>query len=194
MGLPVPGIRETAASLDGLRRILRLDPGGIDCFNATVSGFWNSFFIAILTWPLYLVQTAVYYAQSDVEAHWLRFLALETASFAIGWLLFPVVMIHVARSMDAGHRYLNHIVAYNWFQLVVAAALLPLSLLQATGLAPQGMVALLFLLLTSAFLLYGWFIAQKGLQVGALNAAGVVILDIFLSLLVNGLTDSLLAA
>lgn len=191
--LPVPSVRETAASLDGLRRLLRLDPAAIGCFNASVDGFWNSFVVAFVTLPFYLLQSLVYYAGADVETHWLRFLGMETVGYALGWLAFPVVMIHVTRALDVFPRFFHYFVTYNWFQLVVAAALLPLSVLQAAGLLPDGLTALLFLLLTSAFLLYGWFIAQKGLEVGAMTAAGIVILDLVLSLLVNGAVDAFLA-
>lgn len=187
-----PSITETAASLEGLRRILRLDPSGLDCFNATVQGFWSSFFVAVLTLPFYLLQAGVYYAGSDIEAGAARFLSLEVMTFVLGWLAWPVLMITVTQALDRWQHYLRYMVAYNWFQLVVAALLLPLSLMQLTGMAPDGMIALLFLLATSAFLLYGWFIANRGLDLGAATAAGIVILDLILSLVINGATDHLL--
>ncbi|GAA0595937.1 hypothetical protein [Caenispirillum bisanense] len=188
----IPSIRETAASLEGLRRIVRMDPTGLDCFNASVQGFWNSFFVAVLTLPFYLLQAGVYYMNADIEASAARFLSLELMTFVLGWLVYPVVMVTVTQVMDRWQHYLRYMVAYNWFQLVVAALLLPLSLLQLTGMAPDGLIALLFLMATSAFLLYGWFIANRGLDLGGATAAGIVILDLALSLLVNGATDLLL--
>lgn len=187
-----PSIRETAASLDGLHRILRMDPSGLDRFNATVEGFWTSFFVAIATLPFYLLQAGVYYLNAEVEASAPRFLSLELMTFVLGWLVYPVVMLTVTQVLDRQQHYLRYMVAYNWFQLVVAALLLPLSLLQLTGMAPDGLIALLFLMATSAFLLYGWFIAHRGLDLGGATAAGIVILDLVLSLLVNGATDLLL--
>lgn len=187
-----PSIAETAASLDGLRRILRLDPTGLDRFNATVDGFWASFFVALVALPFYLLQAGVYYMNADVDAGFLRFVSMELATYALGWLAFPVVMVTVTQALDRWRHYLRYMVAYNWFQLVVAALLLPLSLLQLAGFAPDGLVALLFLMATSAFLLYGWFIAQRGLDLGAGTAAGIVILDLVLSLVINGGTDLLL--
>lgn len=192
--IPVPSIAETASSLDGLRRLVRLDADAIRCFNATAEGFWNSFIVAFITLPLYLLQSVVHYVAADLETHWLRFLLMETLTFALGWLAFPVLMIHVTQALDVFDRFLAYFVTYHWFQLLVAAALLPLSVLQAAGLLPDGLAALLFLMLVSAFLMYGWFIAHKALGVTMLTAAGIVILDLVLSLIINGLAESLMTS
>lgn len=188
----LPSVAETAASLDGLRRILRQDPTGFDRFTATVDGFWNSFVVAFVTLPFYLLQGGVYYMNADLAAGPVRFLAMSLATYALGWLAFPVLMVTVTQAVGRWENYLRYMVAYNWFQLVVAALLLPLSLLQLTGIAPDGLIALLFLLVTTAFLLYGWFIALHGLRVGGAVAAGIVILDLILSLVINGGTDLLM--
>lgn len=190
--MAAPSVTETAASLWGLNRILRLDPRGVDVFNTSVEGFWNSFAVAFVTLPFYLIQAALYFAASDQDVHWLRFLGMETVGFALGWLVLPTVMVPISQALGCFDRFFHFMVPYNWFQLLVAAALLPLSVVQSVGLLPQGLVALLFLLTTSAFLMYGWFIARHGLGVSAGTAVGIVILDLLLSLLVNGGTDTLL--
>ncbi|WP_404384196.1 hypothetical protein [Caenispirillum salinarum] len=190
--MAVPSVSETASSLWGLNRLLRLDARGIESFNLSVDGFWNSFIVAFLTLPFYLIQSMLYFAGTEQDAHWLRFLGLETVGFALGWLVMPTVMITVSRMLGCFDRFYHYMVPYNWFQLVVAAVLLPLSIVQAVGLLPQGLVALLFLLTTSAFIMYGWFIARHGLGVSAGTAVGIILLDLLLSLLVNGGTDALL--
>lgn len=162
----MPNVSETASSLWGLNRILRLDPRGIDAFKTSVEGFWNSFAVAYVTLPFFLVQAALFFMATEHEIHLLRFLAMETVGFALGWLVMPTVMLSVSQMLGCFDRYFHYIVPYNWFQLVVAAVLLPLSVVQAIGILPQGLVALLFLLSTSAFLMYGWFIARHGLGVG----------------------------
>lgn len=164
--MPAPGVTETASSLWGLNRILRLDPRGIEAFNLSVDGFWNSFAVAFVTLPFYLIQSSLYFAATDQEIHWLRFLGMEVVGFTLGWLVLPTVMISISRALGCFDRYFHYMVPYNWFQLVVAAVLLPLSIVQSVGLLPQGLVALLFLITTSAFLMYGWFIARHGLGVG----------------------------
>lgn len=190
--MAAPSVSETASSLWGLNRILRLDPRGIDSFNTSAEGFWNSFAIAFLTLPFYLVQAMLFFFATEQDAHWLRFLSMEVVGFALGWLALPVVMITVSRGLGCFNRFFHFMVPYNWFQLVVAGVLLPLSVIQSVGLLPDGLIMLLFLMTTSAFLMYGWFIARHGLGVSGGTAVGIVILDLLLSLLINGSTDSLL--
>lgn len=184
--------QEIAWALYGLGRILRLDAQGLRSFNASLGGLWNSFWVAALVLPLDLVQALVAYANAgeakggDLGVGPVSYLILELESYVIGWVLFPLVMVWVSTLLDRWPNYFAFLVPYNWFQLVVAAVILPLSILTGIGAVPPEAASFLMLMATAAFLLYTGFIAHKALNVSGFTAFGIVLLDILLSFLVNG--------
>lgn len=182
---------ETAGALYGLSRLIRLDDGGLQFFNASREGFWNSFWVAVVVLPVYLIQSLVFYDRADLPVGPLTYAIIELETYVISWVLFPLIMIRVSTWLDRGHRFFVFAVAYNWFQLVISLVILPLALLNGLGALPQGLAALL-LGATAAFLVYTWFIAHKALDIGAGTAVGIVILDVLLSILINGTTDAMI--
>jgi hypothetical protein len=183
--IPSPG--EAAGALFGLSRLVRLDAEGLTYFNATRQGFWNSFWVAAIILPLHLVQAVVHFSRSErVTVEPITYFALELESYVIGWVLFPLVMVWVSGLIDRAQNFYTYIVPYNWFQLVIAAIILPLSIFGGLDVLPREAASLLMLMSASAFLLYMGFIAHKALKITAITAFGVVLLDVLLSFLVNG--------
>lgn len=179
--------REIAGALFGLSRLLRLDAQGLTYFNASPAGLWRSFWIAAFVLPLHLVQSFIHYSQSDqVAVSGFTYFALELESYVIGWFLFPLVMVWISGLLDRWPNYFTFLVPYNWFQLVIAAVILPLSILGGIGGLPPEAASLLMLMAASAALLYTGFIAHKALDVSPITAVGIVLLDVLLSFLVNG--------
>ncbi|KJS37491.1 MAG: hypothetical protein VR70_12440 [Rhodospirillaceae bacterium BRH_c57] len=182
-----PTARETAGALYGLMRLIRLDAGGLAFFNATYRGFWNSFWVAAAILPLHLLQAVIHFGQSEhITVGPVTYFALELESYVIGWTLYPLVMVWVSGLIDRRQSFYAFMVPYNWFQLVVAAVILPLSILGGLGLIPREAASLLMLMAASAVLLYMGFLAHKALKVSGFTAFGVVLLDVLLSFLVNG--------
>ncbi|MFA7428839.1 MAG: hypothetical protein WCZ23_01650 [Rhodospirillaceae bacterium] len=187
--------RETAAALFGLSRLIRLDPGGLSYFNASRQGFWNSFWVAALILPLHLVQAAVHFSRSErVTVEPITYFVLEVESYVIGWVLFPLMMVWVSGLIDRWQNFYAFMVPYNWFQVVIAAIILPLSIFGGLELLPREAASLLMLMSASAFLLYMGFIAHKALNITAITAFGIVLLDVLLSFLVNGTINQMVTA
>ncbi|MGC2857043.1 hypothetical protein ACM64Y_16340 [Novispirillum sp. DQ9] len=179
--------REIAGALFGLSRLLRLDAQGLTYFNASPAGLWRSFWIAAFVLPLHLVQSFIHYGRSEqVAVSGFTYFVLELESYVIGWFLFPLVMVWISGLLDRWPNYFAFLVPYNWFQLVIAAVILPLSILGGIGGLPPEAASLLMLMAASAALLYTGFIAHKALDISGITAAGIVLLDVLLSFLVNG--------
>jgi len=51
----VPSAREMMYALYGAYRLARFDAGGMRYFDASIDGFWRSFFAAVLIAPFYLI-------------------------------------------------------------------------------------------------------------------------------------------
>ena len=111
----------------------------------------------------------------------LAYCLIETGSYVASWLLFPLAMVFIARLIGAGARYVPYIVAYNWGSCIVLAATAVMHVLHLAGLVSLQTTAFLYYPVVGFALAYRWWIARQGLNVPGWTAAGVVILDVLLS-------------
>ena len=184
--------REAASSLYGAYRLARRDAGGLDYFDASLDGFWRSFYAAAFIAPPFALLLALRYADGMVAASPLRYAAIESIAYVIAWVAFPVAMLMVARTLDREKQFMRFIVAYNWAAVLQNALYLPIPMMGMTGVLSAsvanglGMVALLVILG------YSWFITKTALEVSSSAAAGVVALDLGLSIFITSVSDSML--
>ena len=183
---------EIVRSIRGAVRIALLDPDAPAWFNLTIQGFWRSFLAPILLAPFYL---AIILDESGGEAAeatdqgssvFVRILA-----FAVGWIAFPLLMIPIARMLQLGGAYVSYIIMWNWSAVPQAAVMIPA--IAGLDVLPQQTRGLLFMSATVTVLFYGYLVARAGLRCAPFTAAGVVALDLVLSLLVNAAFRNLLA-
>ena len=181
----IPTVQEIATALYGAYRLARFDAAGMTYFDDSITGFWRSFFAAAIVAPLYAIMLAMRYAAGTVEVHLLRFAILESIIYVILWLAFPVVMIWLARLLLREAHYLRYIVAYNWAAVLQNALYLPLVILAGFGTGPAAVADGLVLVALMVILVYTWFVTRTALAVSAATAAGVVLIDLMLSIFIN---------
>jgi hypothetical protein len=181
---------EIAAALQGAIRLAQLDPGGLKLFDRTLGGFWRSFFAAVLVAPMYvalLVLNGSLSAGTSVP----RMVAVETISYAIGWLIYPFAMLLVVDLLKRRERYFDFLVPYNWASVPTTGLLL---LVAGVGSAlPAPLHNLLSVVAFVSVLIYQWFIARVGLLVPATIAVVLVLLDLVLNVATARVTQHLLA-
>ena len=169
---------EITRSLRGAFLLARFDVRGLEYFNFTLEGFWRSFAGAALIAPLAAVSLIA--ATGDASVNWLS----EVTRYCVGWALFPLVMIPIARLLGLSNAYVPFVIAYNWTQVVQALMFFILGLLHRTGLpflvspGPLDFAALVYAIV------YFVFVARMTLGVGSLTATGLAILDMVTSYLV----------
>ncbi len=179
----------------GAWRLARLDPAGMLLFDLTIEGFWRSFFAAVVVAPFYFATIAIRFAaemEDAADAGLVPYLVVKLGAYGVGWILYPVVMIGVARLMGLSARYVPFIIAYNWSAVIQMAVFFPLALIEAGGIASEGLFAVLAVVVSAAVLFYQWFVARVALQTNGLTAAGLVVLDVALAILVDRLALTLL--
>ncbi|GAB6052722.1 hypothetical protein JCM17960_15420 [Magnetospira thiophila] len=174
-------------SLYGAWRLAHGDSDGLRWFDVSLHGYWHSFRAALLVAPLYLVLMFILASESDRPLF--EFLLLETESYVIAWVLFPLVMYHVTGLLQCRHHYLRHIIAYNWAQVLQNALYLPIVILAGLEILPGDLAALLSLIALGVVLFYSGYVAFVTLEVPLTTAAGIVILDLVLSMVVNTLFE-----
>ncbi len=194
MSGPLPAIttRDVTVALYGATRLAKGDPHGIDFFDDTVEGFWRSFWAAVLVAPPYLLLLAFDLSGATIHSGPLRVFLVESIAYVIGWTAFPVVMFYLCEAIGRQDRYFRYISATNWATVLQVTLYLFVTAVIATGILPSGLALGASLAAHLALAVYGWFIARVGLILSAAGAAGVVALDIALSLAVNAVVRAML--
>lgn len=181
---------ELTTAIYAAARLLRFDATALALFDSSIDGYWKSFNAAVVVAPIYLMLLLVTLLGGDIDSP-LRFLAAESIGYVIGWVAFPLAMVYIARHLGRDEFYLRYIVAFNWFHVPQALIMLPVSLLGGATVLPSPMVFLLGVGVLSAMLMYDWFIARIALQIDGVTAAAIVLIDLLLSMLINGAAHSL---
>jgi hypothetical protein len=163
-------------------------------FDVSYEGFFRSFAAMLIAAPLYplivigermIVIQATAIEQGarlmGIQGLTLAYCLIEAGSYVASWLLFPLVMVFIAKLIGAGARYVPFIVAYNWGTCIVLAVTAAMHLLHLAGIATLQTTAFLYYPVVGFALAYRWWIARQALEVPGWTAAGVVILDVLLS-------------
>ena len=189
----LPTATETAASIYGAWRLLRLDRAGMRFFDPSAEGFWKSFAAALIVAPGYLILVLIHLSEGKFEAGFLRILTVQSIAYVISWTAFPLVMHRVAEGIGRRQRYIPYIVAFNWSKVIQMMLYLPVSLLAVAGLLPDGLASLLTVLVSLAILGYIGFVTSTALEIGPFPAIALVLLDLVIGILVTVASDRLLA-
>ncbi len=185
-------LQEATRALYGAYRLARMDDGGMAYFDATADGFWKSFFAAVIVAPLYLLFLLLHYQSAEIDAPFLRYFSIEVIAYVIAWVLFPLVMAGLTKFLDREEKYIAYIVAYNWAAVWQNALYLPIQILVAAGALSTQAGSAIGISVLMAVLFYVWFITRTALEITALTAVTLVVLDFLLGLLVNGFAISMI--
>ncbi|MDP7624105.1 MAG: hypothetical protein QF493_04025 [Rhodospirillales bacterium] len=185
-------LSEIIRSLYGALHLARGDTSGMAFFNATEQGFWRSFTAALLIAPLFALLLTIRYHVNEAGVSLLRFTAIETIAYVVSWVAFPLLLFHLTDILGIGHRFIRYIVAYNWASVLQNLLYLPFALLVEAHLV-QGAGSTFFgIILLGLVLLYTWFVTRTALEVTNLLAAGLVMIDLVLSIFINTITQGML--
>ena len=176
---------EVARSLYAVWRLLHWEGAAIRYFDGTRGAAIRSFWAAAIGAPLYAVIAAVSY-DAPASGDPLRATAVLAVAYVVTWTAFPLAMLYVADVLGRSHQYFRFLAAYNWatalqYLIILAAAVV-------AALAPPALSRAIVLGAVLFTLVYEWFIVRVALQIGPLPAAGVVAVDIFISLFINVIT------
>jgi hypothetical protein len=187
----IAGRVEIAAAVIGALRLWKGDPAALDFFDRSPEGFWRSFTAALLAAPAHLLLLVVSSTRAELAGHWPRIVVVEAIAYVISWIAYPLIMVFVADRLGRGDRYFEYMVPYNWAGLVQMLVFLAVAVLRAVGVLPEPIGAVAALVALVAILHFQWFIARVGLEISATSAVGLVLLDLSLGVLINGLAGSI---
>jgi hypothetical protein len=178
---------EMSRGVYGAWRLARRDPAGLAFIDASERGFWHSFWAAALVAPAYF---ALGVLDGDYQGEALRPLLVQGIAYVIGWVAFPLAMVHISDGLGRGGAFFRYMTAYNWSAVVQMAVYLPMAVI--AHLAPTGGLGVFTLAITLLLLFYQVYIAHIALAVPPLTAAGIVVFDMMLGGMVQMTAERLM--
>lgn len=165
---------EITRGVQGALGFLRRDPAALLSFDNTMEACLRSFRLMAVTAPFYVVYSLIRYANLTVTIDTGELIAIETMSYVINWLLYPVIFYEVARRRGWLERYPRYIAALNWTNLpgiVIAIAAIVIKLIVPTAIGGILEIAL-------QALFFYWFLVITRLTLGTDWAMAVVLLAV----------------
>jgi len=165
---------EITRGVQGALGFLRRDPAALLSFDNTMEACLRSFRLMAVTAPFYVVYSLVRYANLTVTIDTGELIAIETMSYVINWLLYPVIFYEVARRRGWLDRYPRYIAALNWTNLpgiVIAIAAIVIKMMVPTAIGGILEIAL-------QALFFYWFLVITRLTLGTDWAMAVVLLAV----------------
>ena len=165
---------EITRGVQGALGFLRRDPAALLSFDNTMEACLRSFRLMAVTAPFYVVYSLIRYANLTVTIDTGALIAIETMSYVINWLLYPVIFYEVARRRGWLDRYPRYIAALNWTNLpgiVIAIAAIVIKMIVPTAIGGILEIAL-------QALFFYWFLVITRLTLGTDWAMAVVLLAV----------------
>jgi hypothetical protein len=165
---------EITRGVQGALGFLRRDPAALLSFDNTMEACLRSFRLMAVTAPFYVVYSLIRYANLTVTIDTGELIAIETMSYVINWLLYPVIFYEVARRRGWLERYPRYIAALNWTNLpgiVIAIAAIVIKMIVPTAIGGILEIAL-------QALFFYWFLVITRLTLGTDWAMAVVLLAV----------------
>ncbi len=184
--------REASVAIFGAWRLARFDAAGLRFFDNTVEAFWRSFYAALVVLPAFAILDLLRFRGVAVTSGPFTVFVVESIAYVIAWIAFPLAMFHLSRHLGRSKLYCRYIVAYNWATVLQITLLLIVAVITQTDVLPRGLAALLTMIAMIGIMCYQWFIARSALEVTPPVAAGIVLLDLVISFVLEVYAKSLL--
>lgn len=185
-------LRALFYGLAGAARLVRLDISGAHMMVGGLRGFWASLYWSMaLVAPLFLLVILLRFNPEKYDG--LRYLIVHTEVYIITWLAFPLVMEQVCIFIRRRAQYLGFIIAYNWLSCLYNVFYLLIGLAQASQMISWEAASSLAVGLMIAGLVWIGYCAKKTLDLPYSAVAGIVVIDLFLSLMTSLLSATILA-
>ena len=178
-------LSDAANGLFGAWRLVHRDRSGLQYFRVTPDAFWNSFWAAAVVIPGEVIGAILLAAGSDAQAlssDPLHALLVFVGTYAISWLLFPLVMAGYLEAIQRGERFVLFVVAWNWARIIRLAIILPaVAVFAMDGGEEPGWGAAIYIGAAAATFVYAGFVARATLDVPIRSAVAVVLIELGLS-------------
>lgn len=174
----MPSWTEALAAIQGIKRLIRFDPGFAAWFDRSPRGALRSFGLMLPVFPCFLV--LLFYGKTlRPELESIRLVFATLTYYALGWIMFPLLLILIGRLLGREGQAIGTITFYNWFGAILVGLILPLRILYAAFDA-SGIAGFAILFLVIASLVLEAFAFRVLLGIGYLGAILLTLFDYIL--------------
>ena len=180
-----------AAGLQGAWLMARARPYGLLLFETTPAGAARSFLALVFCLPVHLVLRFSAPSGPVVPP---RVLMLEVLGFIIMWFGFLLLSHRLASAIGREDHWPRFLAAWNWSQVVQYAALFLVTVPLAVLGVPSGISQALGLAVFGYAIWLEWYVVRLSLGLPGVGAAGFVLLDLAMAVIVSGIVQRLSAS
>jgi len=190
----IPSRQEIAYRIYGAWRLARFDVKGVQYFDDSPQAALRSFFAAVLVAPAFLVINLISFAQAELTTDEPApvVLLVFTLYYVLLWAAPPVIIHRICQVIDRESAFFRFLSANNWTSIVVLHLQVLVVIVNASGILPEALTSLLSLATYAYVLSYQWFITRHCLDVTALGAVGLVVLQFIIWFLVSNIATGVI--
>ncbi len=185
--------REILLSIYGAYQFAKLKPTALDYFENTPEAFWLSFYSALIALPAYIILIFLNFPEWLTNLSGVRIIIVESSAYAIGWVVFPLIMISLTDRLNRFNFYYRFVAAWNWANLLQVILFLSVSTLIETGIIPAQIAGFVSLIAVTTILFYQGYIATVALEIRAPIAFIIIAIDFILAIGLKLITQSFYA-
>lgn len=188
----MPSKIEIVTALFGSWRLICGDSRALRFFRADDEGFWTAAWAIVLALPARLLALSVFMHLSADRSIGLVDLVIEAEVFAVVWFGYALAVFYGLQPIGREDRFFAYMVPFYWVSVLLTYLDAVISLLQLTGVLPDGLTVLLILAARGIAIWVVWFLASTALEVRAGQAVAVVLLTMLFEMVVTKLLSPLL--
>lgn len=179
-------------ALYGCWRLALFDKSGLQYFDQTERGFWQSFFAVALIFPSFLFFEVLGTTNRGGSINIGAAVVAMPAAYIIMWVGVALLVFHIAELTDRFDRYFAAMVPFHWSAVIQATVILAYLLLANANIIPLQLLSSVSPLLDIWIMIYAGYILYVGFGGGIFLAAGIVVMDVILSEVVMVLMRSMI--
>lgn len=175
----MPSWQEALAAIEGLKRLLRFDAGFAQWFDRSPAGAKRSFGLMLPLLPCFLIR---FFVGANLRPELEPFHVFGTAAvaYALGWVMFPLLLIVIGRAIERENQAIGAITIYNWFGAAFTLVLTGLHLIASAGILSDSLLILMNILVLAS-LVFEAYALRVVIGVGYGGAILLTALDFILS-------------
>lgn len=178
------------AGLFGALRLARGRADGVVLVSGERESVARSFWAIGFCIPSVICRLAMSWAEDGMPSHPAHLMGRELIVFILGWLLFVEATHFLAPALGRAERWARFIAVWNWCNVVEGALVIVGGLPGLLG-APSVIAEASELIMIGWALWLEWYATRLAFGVTALTAAGLVVLDQLIGILLAAVAIAL---
>ncbi len=182
----MPSLSHIINALSAAVNLVMYRAEALDRFEKTGRAFFWSFFALIIVAPVQFIGSEIQASNlpPEMAVQTTGMLVAQTLTYVLDWLIFPLVMIPVAKQLGFSGQYARYITSYNWSKAVMYAVTVPTYAWLMVN-PENGIIVMVAMAITVWSLTFRAWLAKTALQTSWGIGIGIFLMDMVISLFLS---------